>query len=314
MLLLLGERLIFVYLRKRLVHSVGVAIAVLTIVFITVRIIGDPVRIMLGEETAQERVEVVREQLGLNKPLLVQYTEFAIRAIRLDFGDSFWQQTPALPLVLARLPATLTLAAAAFLLAAPLGILLGAAAALKPHTVLDRVINVLSLGGVSMVDFWMALMLILVFAVHLGWFKTSGYGGWEYITLPALTLAYAPLGRIAQITRSAMLDEMGQPHIMVARAKGLAARRIVFVHALKNAAIPVVTISGDMLSSMLNGAILIETVFAWPGIGLLTLQALQRRDLPLVVATVFVVAFMVIVINLLVDLSYMYLNPKIRFQ
>lgn len=271
---------------------------------------------MVGVEASEERVQRVRDQLGLNDPLPRQYLDFARRAVRLDFGDSFLQKTAALPLVLKQLPATFRLTAAAFLLAAPLGIILGAAAALKPHTPIDRVVNVLSLSGVSMVDFWLALMLILIFAVPLAWFRTSGYGdgGLAFMTLPTLTLAYAPLGRIAQITRSAMLDEMSQPYIHVARAKGLSERRIVFVHALKNAAIPVVTISGDMLSSMLNGAILIETVFAWPGIGLLTLQSLQRRDLPLVEATVFVVAFMVIVVNLLVDLSYTYLNPKIRFQ
>lgn len=271
-------------------------------------------RIVVGVEASEEHVQRVRDQLGLSDSLFIQYTKFAASAVRLDFGESFWQKTPTLPLVLERLPATFRLAGIAFLLAAPLGIILGAAAALKPYTILDKIINVLSLGGISMVDFWLALMLILIFAVQFGWFKTSGYGGFEFITLPALTLAYAPLGRIAQITRSAMLDEMNQPHIMVARSKGLSEVRIVFVHALKNAAIPVVTISGDMLSAMLNGAILVETVFAWPGIGLLILQALQRRDLPLVEATVFVVAFMVIVVNLIVDLSYVYLNPKIRFQ
>jgi peptide/nickel transport system permease protein len=308
-----GAPILF-YLRRRFVHSIGVAFAVLTIVFIAGRILGDPVRIMVGVEASEERVQQVRDQLGLNDPLPVQYARFAVRAVRLDFGDSFWQKTPTLPLVIERLPATFRLTAAAFLLAAPLGILLGAAAALRPHTFLDRIINVLSLGGVSMVDFWMALMLIIVFAVPFDFFKTSGYGGFSYMALPVLTLCYSPLGRISQITRSAMLDEMNQPHITVARAKGLAEKRIVFVHALKNAAIPVVTISGDMLSSMLNGAILVETVFAWPGIGLLTLQALQRRDLPLVEATVFVVACMVIVVNLLVDLSYVYLNPRIRFQ
>jgi peptide/nickel transport system permease protein len=269
---------------------------------------------MIGVEATEERIQQVRDQLGLNDPLIVQYFRFVTRAVRFDFADSFWQKTPALETVMDRLPATFRLAAAAFLIAAPLGILLGAAAALRPNTYLDRIINVLSLGGVSMVDFWMALMLILVFAVQLGWFKTSGYGGFEYMALPTLTLLNSPLGRIAQITRGAMLDEMSRPHIIVARAKGLGEKRIVFVHALKNAAIPVVTISGDMLSSMLNGAILVETVFAWPGIGYLTLQALQRRDLPLVEATVFLVACMVIVVNLLVDLSYVYLNPRIRFQ
>ncbi len=269
---------------------------------------------MIGVEATEERVQQVRDQLGLNDPMIVQYFRFVTRAIRFDFGDSFWQKTPALQTVMDRLPATFRLAAAAFLIAAPLGILLGATAALRPNTYLDRIINVLSLGGVSMVDFWMALMLILFFAVQLGWFKTSGYGGFEYMALPTLTLLYSPLGRIAQITRGAMLDEMSRPHITVARAKGLAEKRIVFVHALKNAAIPVVTISGDMLSSMLNGAILVETVFAWPGIGYLTLQALQRRDLPLVEATVFLIACMVIVVNLFVDMSYVYLNPRIRFQ
>ncbi|MCY3900531.1 MAG: ABC transporter permease, partial [Caldilineaceae bacterium] len=195
-------------MRRRFIHSIGVAFAVLTIVFITGRILGDPVRIMVGVEASEERVQQVRDQLGLNDPLPVQYARFAVRAIRLDFGDSFWQKTSTLPLVLERLPATFRLTAAAFLIAAPLGILLGAAAALRPHTFLDRIINVLSLGGVSMVDFWMALMLIIVFAVQFGWFKTSGYGGFSYMALPALTLCYSPLGRISQITRSAMLDEM----------------------------------------------------------------------------------------------------------
>ena len=268
----------------------------------------------MGVEATEERVQQVRDQLGLNDPLIVQYAKFAAGAVRFQFQDSFWQKTPAIDTVMGRLPATFRLTASAFLIAAPLGILLGAAAALRPNTFLDRIVNVLSLGGVSMVDFWLALMLILIFAVQLGWFKTSGFGGFEYMALPTLTLMNSPLGRIAQITRGAMLEEMNRPHIIVARAKGLGETRIVFVHALRNAAIPVVTISGDMLSSMLNGAILVETVFAWPGIGYLTLQALLRRDLPLLEATVFIVALMIIVVNLLVDLSYVYLNPRIRFQ
>ncbi|MCY4526397.1 MAG: ABC transporter permease, partial [Anaerolineaceae bacterium] len=218
------------------------------------------------------------------------------------------------PRVRERIPATLTLAAAAVALALPLGITLGALSALRPWSRVDRITNVISLGGVSIVEFWLALMLILIFPVRLGWFKTSGYGGIEYFVLPALTLCYKPLGRIAQITRSALLDELAKPYVKAARARGLKERRVVFVHALKNAAVPVLTISGDELAALLNGAIIVETVFGWPGIGRLTIQALERRDLPMVEATVFVVAIFIIVTNLLVDMAYTWLNPRIRFS
>lgn len=292
----------------------GVAAVVLTLVFFTGRVVGDPVRLVVGIEAPRERVERIRDNLNLNDPLSIQYVRFLGRAVRGDFGESFWQKTPTLPLVLERLPATFYLAGAALLLAVPLAITLGAIAALKPRSIADRVINVISLGGVSVVEFWLGLMLILVFAVHLGWFRTSGYGGLKFVVLPALTLAYKPLGRISQIARSAMLDELRKPYVKAARAKGLSETRVVFTHALKNAAIPIITISGDELAGLLNGAIVVETVFGWPGIGLLTIQALERRDLPLVEATVFVVTVMIVLTNLLVDIAYTYLNPRIRFQ
>ena len=292
----------------------AVTFAVLTMVFLAGRILGDPVRLVVGIEASEERVQRVREQLNLDKPLTEQYTNFIGDALRLQFSKSFWQKVPTLPLVLARIPATLYLALAALLLAVPLGITLGALSALRPWSLLDRITNVISLGGVSIVEFWLALMLILIFPVRLGLFKTSGYGGLEYFVLPALTLCYKPLGRIAQISRSAMLDELAKPYIKAARARGLRERRVVFVHALKNAAVPVLTISGDELAALLNGAIIVETVFGWPGIGNLTIQALNRRDLPLVEATVFVVAIFIILTNLLVDMAYTWLNPRIRFN
>jgi peptide/nickel transport system permease protein len=293
---------------------VAVTFAVLTMVFLAGRILGDPVRLVVGIEASEERVQRVREQLNLDKPLTEQYTNYIGDALRLQFSKSFWQKVPALPLVLARIPATLYLALAALLLAVPLGITLGALSALRPWSLLDRITNVISLGGVSIVEFWLALMLILIFPVRLGLFKTSGYGGLEYFVLPALTLCYKPLGRIAQISRSAMLDELAKPYIKAARARGLREGRVVFVHALKNAAVPVLTISGDELAALLNGAIIVETVFGWPGIGNLTIQALNRRDLPLVEATVFVVAIFIILTNLLVDMAYTWLNPRIRFN
>ena len=292
----------------------AVTFAVLTMVFLAGRILGDPVRLVVGIEASEERVQRVREQLNLDKPLTEQYTNFIGDALRLQFSKSFWQKVPTLPLVLARIPATLYLALAALLLAVPLGITLGALSALRPWSLLDRITNVISLGGVSIVEFWLALMLIIIFPVRLGLFKTSGYGGLEYFVLPALTLCYKPLGRIAQISRSAMLDELAKPYIKAARARGLRERRVVFVHALKNAAVPVLTISGDELAALLNGAIIVETVFGWPGIGNLTIQALNRRDLPLVEATVFVVAIFIILTNLLVDMAYTWLNPRIRFN
>lgn len=302
------------YLARRLLQSVAVTFVVLSLVFVAGRILGDPVRLVVGIEASEERVQKVREQLNLNQPLSQQYATFLGDAFSLQFGTSFWQKVPALPRVLERIPATLTLTAAALALALPLGITLGALSALRPWSRIDRVTNVISLGGVSIVEFWLALMLILIFPVRLGWFKTSGYGGIEYFVLPALTLCYKPLGRIAQITRSAMLDELAKPYVKAARARGLAERRVVFVHALKNAAVPVLTISGDELAALLNGAIIVETVFGWPGIGRLTIQALERRDLPMVEATVFVVAIFIIVTNLLVDMAYTWLNPRIRFS
>jgi peptide/nickel transport system permease protein len=282
-------------------------------VFFVGHMVGDPARLMLPPDAKPESVEKLREDLGLNDPLGEQFGRFIGGALRGDFGDSYWQKAPALPLALERLPATLLLAGVVILIAVPVAILLGSIAALRPRSVIDHMVNFLSLGAVSIVDFWLALMLILLFAVKLGWFATSGYGGFRYIMLPVIALAIAPLGRIAQITRSTVLDELSKPYVKMARAKGMPERRVTLTHALKNAFIPIITMSGAALITLLNGAVVIETVFAWPGVGLLLILAVQRRDLPLIEATIFIVGIMVIVVNLVVDLSYAYLNPRIRY-
>ena len=269
---------------------------------------------MLGVEASPSQRLRINEILGLNDPLPVQYWRFLSGALRGDFGDSFWQKTPTLPLVLSRLPATLYLTGVTFLIIVPLAITLGAIAALRPRSIADRLINVVALGGVSIVQLWLALMLILLFGVQIGWLRTSGYGGFEYAILPALALAYNPMGQISQLTRSAMIDELSKPYIKAARAKGLSETRVVFIHTLKNAAIPIVAIAGGILAVMLSGAVVVETIFAWPGVGLLTIQAFNNRDLPLVETTVFVLALLIIVTNFLVDIAYTYLNPRIRFQ
>jgi peptide/nickel transport system permease protein len=302
------------YVLRRLLHAVVVVIAVVILVFLAGRMIGDPAGLLLGVYAQESRVEAMRQSMGLEDPMHIQLVRFLFKAMQGDFGESFWHRAPTMPMALERLPATFFLAAVAFFTAVPLGIIIGSLAAWKPRSFVDRLTNVVSLGSVSMVDFWLALMLIIIVSVYLGLLPTSGYGEFRHVILPAIVLAVKPLGAIAQITRSAMLDELSKPYVKMARAKGLSEGRTVFVHALKNAFIPIITFSGDLLTSMLNGAVVLETVFAWPGVGLLLVQSIQMRDLPMIEALVFLIAIIVVVINLLVDISYAYLNPRIRYS
>lgn len=276
--------------------------------------LGDPARLMLRPEATAEQVEAVRDRLGLNDPLHEQFFRFMGGAVRGDFGESIWQRAPALPIMLDRLPNTLYLAGVTILVAIPLAALLGIVSALRPGSLIDRASTVVGLAGVSIADFWLGLMLILFFAVNLGWFPTSGFGGPQYVILPALALMVRPLGRISQVIRSSMLDQLGQPYVTTARSKGLSERVVVTLHAMKNAAIPALTLIGDETAALLNGAVVIETVFGWPGIGLLLIQAIERRDLPLIEACVFAIAVMIIFANLLVDLAYTFFDPRIRYS
>jgi peptide/nickel transport system permease protein len=286
----------------------------IVVVFFMTHLVGDPASLMLRPEATEEQRQAIRERLGLNDPILVQFGRFIGGVVTGDFGDSIWQRVPALPVVLDRLPATLYLASATLLLAVPLAIVLGIISAVRPGTVIDRIVTVVALGGVSTADFWLGLMLILFFAVRLGWLPTSGYGGAQYVVLPALALAFRPLGRISQVVRSAMLDQLGHPYVTTARAKGLTERVVVYLHTLKNAAIPIATLVGDEAASLLNGAVVIETVFGWPGVGILLIEAIERRDLPLIEASVFVIAVMIVTVNLLVDVCYTFLDPRVRYR
>jgi peptide/nickel transport system permease protein len=299
---------------RRLVHSVIVLLGLVVAVFFFTHMLGDPARLMLRPEATAEQVEAVRERLGLNDPLHEQFFRFMGGAVRGDFGESIWQRAPALPIMLERLPNTLYLAGVTILVAIPLAALLGIVSALRPGSLIDRASTVVGLAGVSIADFWLGLMLILLFAVNLGWFPTSGFGGPQYVILPALALMVRPLGRISQVIRSSMLDQLGQPYVTTARSKGLSERVVVTLHAMKNAAIPALTLIGDETAALLNGAVVIETVFGWPGIGLLLIQAIERRDLPLIEACVFAIAVMIIFANLLVDLAYTFFDPRIRYS
>jgi peptide/nickel transport system permease protein len=295
-------------------HSVFILIGLVIVVFFVTHMLGDPARLMLRPEATEEQVQALRDSLGLNDPMYVQFGRFVSDLVRGDFGDSMWQRVPALPIVLDRVPATLYLAGVTLLLAFPLAVVLGIISAVRPRSVWDRIVTIVSLGGVSTADFWVGLMLILFFAVQLGWLPTSGYGGLTYVILPAIALALRPMGRISQVVRSAMLDEMSKQYMVTARAKGLKERTVVVSHALKNAFIPVITLGGDEAAALLNGAVVIETLFGWPGVGILLIQAIERRDLPLIEASVLTIAVMIVTVNLLVDLTYALLDPRVRYS
>ncbi|MEA2528725.1 MAG: peptide/nickel transport system permease protein [Thermomicrobiales bacterium] len=281
--------------------------------FFVTHLLGDPARLMLRPEATEEQVHQLRESLGLNDPLLVQFGRFMGDLVRGDIGNSLWQRVPAMPIVIGRLPATLYLAGVTLALAIPLALTLGIVSAIKPRSLADRVVTVVSLAGVSTADFWLGLMLILFFAVELGWLPTSGYGGINFVVLPAAALAVRPIGRVSQVVRSAMLEEMSKPYVTTARAKGLGERIVIISHTLKNAAIPILTMMGDEAAALLNGAVVIETLFGWPGVGILLIQAIEKRDLPLIEATVIVIAVMIVSVNLLVDLVYTLIDPRVRY-
>jgi len=303
------------FIIRRLIYSVAVIVGVSVFVFVITHMLGDPARMMLPLESTPAEVEAFRDAMGFNDPILTQFWTFAKNAARLDFGDSIWQREPAMDLVMERLPKTMQLVAIATVLSVVIAILLEKLASLRPRSLLDRVCTVGSLVGVSMPDFWLGLILILIFAVQWHVFFTSGYGGVRYLVLPAITLAARSIGQITLITRSAMIDELSQQYMITARGKGLSERAAVVNHALRNATIPIITLSGWQIARMVSGlTVAVETVFAWPGIGLLAIQAIQRRDLPLIQADVFVVALVVVVLNLVLDIAYGLFDPRIRYS
>ena len=286
--------------------------ALLVAVFLVSHVVGDPINAMVPPNATEEARESLRESLGLTGSLAEQFGNF-VRRVLSGFGDSFWQRTPSLGLVISRLPASIYLALATLFLAVPVALGLGAWAARHPRGLVTRGIDIFSLGGVSTVDFWLGFMLILLFGVYLGWLPTGGYGSAKHVVLPALALAYRPMGIIAQFTRSALLDEYQKTHVALARANGLPERR-VFRHVLKNASIPILTLAGDEFVHLASGQLVIETVFAWPGMGRMVIQAVGQRDLFLIEAGVFVIASVVLLANLLVDVTYAALDPKIRYE
>ena len=301
------------FIARRGLMAVLVLLGVVALVFVITRTFADPARLMLPIDAREEDYRQLRRQLHLDEPIPVQFGRFLSGVARGDLGDSFWQRLPVVDLVVQRLPATLSLALTSIVLAALISIPLGVAAAARPGSWLDRTIVSGSLVGVSIAEFWLGLLLIVFVAAGLGLLPTSGYGTPAHIILPAITLAARPIGRITQIVRSSMLDELARPHVTVARAKGLSERTVFYGHALKNAGIPIITLGGLEAAELLAGyTIVVETVFAWPGIGQLGVGALVNHDLPLIQAVVLFGATVVVGANLLVDVAYAYLDPRLR--
>ena len=299
---------------KRLIYAVFVIFCVVTIVFFLTRLSGDPARLMAAPDASDEEILELREALGLNKPLIVQYGEYLVRAVQGDFGMSYRHGEPAMQLVLDRLPMTMRLSGMALLIALLVALPLGLIAAVYRDSVLDQAAMTLSLFGQSFPTFWMGIMLILIFSETLRWLPTSGTGGIEYMILPAVTLSFQTTANVTMLLRSSMLEVLGTDYIRTARAKGVQERGVIVAHALRNAALPVITAISLQIGPMLGGAVVTETVFAYPGMGRLAVQAINNRDFTVVQAFVVVMAVIIVSINLITDLIYTVVDPRIKLK
>jgi ABC-type dipeptide/oligopeptide/nickel transport system permease component len=303
------------YIRRRLLQSILVVWGVSVLVFFLLRLApGDPVSLLLAETASPEQMEEVREKWGLNKPIPVQYMVFLGRALRGDLGDSLFFQQPAIEVLMERMPATLQLSAAALLFSLSVAIPIGILSALKRDSIWDYLGTGLAMVGQAIPPYWLGIMLILIFSVGLGWFPTSGRGTIWHLVLPAITLGSVLMALVTRLVRSGMLDVLGEDYIRTARAKGLQERRVIVRHALRNILIPLVTVVGLQLGALFGGAVITESIFAWPGVGRLALQAINARDYPMVEASVLFISVVYVFLNLAVDILYVYLDPRIRYE
>jgi ABC-type dipeptide/oligopeptide/nickel transport system permease component len=302
------------YVLARLAQSGLVVLLSLTAVFGMVRLGGDPVLLFLPMDIQAKDVNEIRQRLGFNDPLAVQYGRFMAGALHGNFGESLRYRRDAFGLVLERLPATLLLAGSAIALTLIVAIPLGVMTAVRRDTLVDHVGTLATVLGQATPGFWLGLMLIYLFAVQLRWLPTGGYGTFAQLIMPSVVLAAFFSARVARLTRSAMLEVLGEEYIKTARAKGLGEGRVIGKHTLRNAAIPIVTLAGLEAGQLLGGAVITETIFAWPGLGRLTVQALLNRDFPVVMAAVSFTSVVYTLMNLAVDLAYGWLDPRVRVQ
>ncbi|WP_407270137.1 ABC transporter permease [Radiobacillus sp. PE A8.2] len=311
------------FLFKRIVQLIPTLFIVAVIVFFITRMLpGNPAAVMLGPQASAEDIAAYAERLGLNDPLYLQFWDYLINLISFDFGNSLSYNQPIVDLITERFPNTIILAISALLIAVIIGVPAGIIAARKQNTIIDYLVTTVSLVGVSMPIFWLGVMLVLYFSVNLGWLPATGMGSledglWEFIShliLPSLALATIPTAQFARIIRSSMLETISHDYIKTARAKGLKEFFVINKHALKNALTPLLTVMGLQFSNLLGGAVLTETIFSWPGMGLLIIDAIEKRDFVVVQSTVIFVAVIYVVINLIVDILYKVVNPKVNLD
>lgn len=303
-----------IFILKRTAQAVGVLLFVFTLVFVLLQFAGDPVSVLAPESATAAQREEIRRNLGLDQPRYIQYFRFLGNAVRGDLGYSYQNGEPAMGLILARFPATAELVGAALLLSVIIGIPLGVWAATRQGTLIDKSILFISVFGVSAPNFWIALMLLLIFSVELGWLPSYGRGSLAHLVLPAFTLALFRIALFTRLVRSSLIDELSQDYVRTARSKGVFPHSLVYRHALRNALIPFVTIVGLQLGNLLAGAVVTETIFAWPGMNRLALRAMTTLDYPIIIAFTLFVALLFTVINALVDILYTIIDPRVEYS
>lgn len=301
------------YIITSLIQALLVLFGVLILVFFMVRLTGDPTAVMLSREASPQQRAEFRAKMGFDRPLPVQFADFVGKALRGDFGNSLHYRTPALPLVLERLPASLELALVGLIMSLLIAVPLGLAGGGRPGSGIDVLGRAIGLFGQTIPAYWLALVMIIVFSVKLGWLPTSGRSTWLSVLMPAFTLALPTMGRLVRLTRSSVMEIMGEDYVRTARGKGLSRRTIFYRHVLRNAAIALISVIGIQFGYMLGGSVLIESVFAWPGLGRLAIESISIRDFPLVQAIALFTSVVVIVLNFVADLAYSFVDPRIRY-
>ena len=303
------------YIIKRLLMLIPILIGVIFIIFILMQLSpGDAALTILGPQASEEAIQNLREEMGLNAPLIVQFGRYLSGILRLDFGNSLKDGTPVLTKLMSALPYTMLLTFSAIVVALLVGVPLGIVSATHQYSVFDRIATVFALISYSTPNFWLCIMLIIVFAVNLRWLPVSGYGDVRYLIMPMIALGTQSAGVFARMTRSSMLEAINQDYVRTLRAKGLRESTIIYKHALKNALIPIITVIGLQLGVLLGGALLTETVFAWPGVGRLMIDSIRAKDTTMVQGGVIVTASMFVVINLIVDIIYAYVDPRVKAE
>ena len=305
----------FQYIIKRLISTIPVLIGISLLLFFMLRMLpGDPAQVLAGQMATPEEIENIRHQLGLDRPIYEQYAVYLSRLVRLDLGRSARTQNPVIDEIWARLPNTLLLASVAITLACLFGIPAGIISAVRPYSWVDYLVTLSALFGISMPVFWLGLMLVVLFSIMLKWLPAGGTGSWQHVILPSITLAAFVVAFIARMTRSTLIETLSQDFTTTARSKGLPEKVVIVKHALRNALIPIITVVGLQFGLLLGGAVLTETVFAWPGLGRLIVDSILARDYPMIQGAILIFGLLYVFVNLIIDLVYAFVDPRIRYD